>query len=109
MKISGKALFLSALVLPGLGQITLKRYKIGIVILVTVVISISRMMSAAMNQANAIVNNLVMQGGALDISTIANASTQATGNTTTNLYLWIIIACWLFSIIDVLMAGKKSV
>lgn len=112
MKISGKAIFLSALVLPGLGQITLKRYKTGIVILLTVVISISRMMSAAMDQANAIVNNLVMQGGALDISTIANAATQATGSTdnaTYNLYLWLIIACWLISIIDVLMAGKKSV
>lgn len=111
MKTSRKAIFLSALVLPGLGQITLKRYKTGIAIMLAVLLSIYNMMSIAMEQANAIVNKMIAQGGVLDITTIANAATQATGSTgnaTYNLYLWIIIACWLISIVDVWKAGKKS-
>lgn len=110
MKTQKKAVLLSALVLPGLGQITLKRYKIGIAIIVTTIISIYRMMSIAMEQANVIVNKLMAQGGVLDMQAIVNASGQsvgAVGNASYNLYVWIIIICWLISIADAWLAGKK--
>lgn len=111
MKTSSKAIFLSALVLPGLGQITLKRYKTGIAIMFAVVISVYKIISIATEKANAILNDIMVQGGVLDIATIMNATTQATdstGNATYSFYLWIIIACWLLSIFDAWFTGKKA-
>lgn len=110
MKNTRKAILLSALVLPGLGQITLKRYKMGIAIMVITAISAYRMLSIAMGQANAIVNKMLTQGGVLDLTSIANATAQATGssgNPSYQLYLWVIIACWVISIVDAWQAGKK--
>ena len=111
MKESSKALVLSSLVFPGLGQVILKRYKTAAVIMLAVAISFYRILSIALEQANAIVNKVIVQGGVLDMQAIANATTQATSSTdnaTFNLYLWIIIACWLISIVDAWITGKKS-
>lgn len=107
MKTWKKAILLSALVLPGLGQITLKRYKTGIAIILVVVVSFYRMMSVALEQANAIVNKAIEQGGGLDIMAISNAASSS-DNSTYNLYLWIIIACWVIGIVDAWLAGTKS-
>lgn len=109
METQKKAVLLSALVLPGLGQITLKRYKVGITVIISVVISLYLMMSIVMQQANAIVNQLISQGGVLDVQSIANAAGQSAGsdNATYNLYLWIIIACWVISLADIWLAGRK--
>lgn len=108
METQKKAVLLSALVFPGLGQITLKRYKIAVVIMLAVGISFYKMVSIALEQANAIVNKISMQGGVLDMQAIANATAQATsstGNSTFNFYLWTIIACWLISLVDAWLAG----
>ena len=111
MKKSSKALVLSGLVFPGLGQIILKRYKTAALIMIAVAISFYNMLSIALEQANAIVNKVIVQGGVLDMQAITDAANQATGsadNATFNVYLWIIIACWLIGIVDVWIAGKKS-
>ena len=111
MKKSSKALVLSGLVFPGLGQIILKRYKTAALIMAVVAISFYNMLSIAMEQANAIVNKVLAQGGVLDMQAITDAASQATSsadNSTFNLYLWIIIACWLISIVDAWIAGKRS-
>ena len=111
MKQTHKAILLSALVCPGLGQIILKRYKTAVLIMLAVAISFYNMLSIALEQANAIVNKVIAQGGTLDMQAITDAATQATSstdNTTFNLYLWIIIACWLISIIDAWRPQKKS-
>lgn len=111
MKKTHKAILLSALVFPGLGQIILKHYKTAALIMLAVAISFYRILSIALEQANAIVNKVMVQGGVLDMQAIANATTQATSSTdnaTFKLYLWIIIACWLISIVDAWISGKKS-
>jgi len=107
MKNRRKAFLLSALVLPGLGQITLKRYKTGIVIILAVLFGLFQMMSIAMEQANEIVNKVIAEGGALDITAISNAATQAS-NSTANFYLWLIVACWAISLLDVWLVGRKG-
>ena len=111
MKKSSKALVLSGLVFPGLGQIILKRYKAAAVIMLAVAISFYKMLSIALEQANAIVNKVITQGGVLDMQAITDAATQATistDNSTFKLYLWVIIVCWLISIVDAWVTGKKS-
>lgn len=108
MNIQKKALLLSALVLPGLGQITLKRYKVGIAILVITTFSIYRVMSLAMEQANAVVNKMMTQDGVLDLQSLTDASGQSvSANTSYDLYVWIIIACWVISIVDIWLAGRR--
>ena len=101
-------MLLSALVLPGLGQLTLKRYKTGIALICAVAISFYRMMSIAMQQANAIVDQLMSQGGGMDIQAIASQSASAAGDASYNYYLWIIIACWVISLVDIWRAGQKA-
>lgn len=111
MKTENKALLLSALVLPGLGQIALRRYKTGIAIIILVVISLYRMMSIAMQQANAMVNQLMAQGQTLDMQAIADAAGQSAAsgaNSAYNFYMWTIIICWIVSIVDVWLRGRKQ-
>ena len=68
-------------------------------------------MAVTLEQANAIVNKVITQGGVLDMQAITDAATQATistDNSTFKLYLWVIIVCWLISIVDAWVTGKKS-
>ena len=97
MKNTRKAVLLSALVLPGLGQLVLKRYKFAGGFFLAVAISFYGMVGIAMERATDILNKINIQGGALDVQAIVNATTQATistDNSTFNLYLSVIIACW---------------
>ena len=97
MKDKRKAILLSALVLPGLGQITLKRYKLGMAILVLVTWSIYRLMEIVTQQANAMVNKMMTQGGTLDLQ----AMTANAGGSSYDFYVWIIISCWVISLVDI--------
>ncbi len=111
MKKNRKAIFLSALVLPGLGQLVFQRYKLAGGIFLVMAISFYGMVSIAIEQATDILNKINIQGGALDVEAIINATTQATNSTDNsmfNLYLAVIAICWIMSIVDVLLVGKKA-
>lgn len=107
MRAKNKAILLSALVLPGLGQLTLKRYKLGAIILVTVVISFYKVITIATQRANEIVNDMLSQSGALDMQAISHAA-QSAGNSSYDFYVWLMIACWIISIVDILFAKKTG-
>jgi len=106
MTTNRKAILLSALVLPGLGQFTLKRYKRGISIVLIVLFSFYKVMSVATERANEIVNKMMSQGGVVDLQSISNAASSA-GSASYNYYVWIIIACWLVSLIDIALLKSK--
>lgn len=108
MKKTRKAFLLSAFVLPGLGQLTLKRYKTGIVLVLVVTISFFQLLAIAVHQANAIVDGLLSQGGTADIMTITDAAQRAADNSAYQMYVWLIIACWLLSLVDVWLAGRRG-
>lgn len=111
MKKSQKALLLSALVLPGLGQMTLKRYKTGIVLILIAAISSIVVLRIAMMKARAIVDQLMAQGVVPDIATIMDITSQVTAvsdDSTFNHFVWVFIAGWLVGILDVWFAGKRS-
>ena len=111
MNNSLKGAFLSGLIFPGLGQIVLKRYKRGVVIMLTVLVSLSVVVVQAVQHALAILEKIASEGGEISMSTISNAATQATstsGNQTFNFVLLLVILCWIIGVVDAYRIGKKK-
>jgi len=111
MKNSLKGAFLSGLIFPGLGQIVLKHYKRGAVIMLTVLVSLSVVVVKAVQHALAILEKIELEGGAISMSTISNAATQASttsGSLTFNLVLLLVILCWTIGVVDAYRIGKKK-
>ncbi len=101
---------MSGLVFPGLGQVVLKNYKRGIVLIVTVSICIAVIVAAAVQKAFLIMEKIELEGGAIDLNTISNAAAQAAATSDSliyNLSLLFIVCCWIFGIIDAYRIGKK--
>lgn len=106
-----KALLLSALIFPGAGQLYLRRAKTGVVLLVTTVICIFTMVASVMTTAMSAVQQIQTSGGIVDmsqISRIATETTQQASNSGFTLALSLIVICWLYSIVDAVLACKKS-
>jgi hypothetical protein len=111
MNNSLKGAFLSGLIFPGLGQVVLKYYKRGAVIMLTVLVSLSVIVVKAVQHALAILEKIESAGGAISMSTISNAATQASttsGSLTFNLLLLLVILCWIIGVVDAYRIGKKK-
>jgi hypothetical protein len=111
MNNSLKGAFLSGLIFPGLGQVVLKNYKRGAVIIIMVLISLSVVVVTAVQHALAILEKIQSEGGAISMNTISNAATQSSstsGSLTFNLAWFLIILCWIFGVIDAYRIGKKK-
>ncbi len=106
-----KGAFWSGLIFPGLGQVVLKHYKRGAVIMITVLVSLSIFVVKAVQQALAILEKIEPEGGIISMSTISDAATQAStisGSRTLNLALLLLILCWIIGVIDAYIIGKKK-
>jgi hypothetical protein len=111
MNNSLKGVFLSGLIFPGLGQVVLKHYKRGAVIMLTVLVSLSIVVVKAVQHALAILEKIESEGGAISMSTISDAATQASttsGSLTFNLALLLVILCWIIGVVDAYRIGKKK-
>ncbi len=111
MNNSLKGALLSGLIFPGLGQVVLKHYKRGAVIMLTVLFSLSVIVVKAVQHALAILEKIESAGGAISMSTISNAATQASttsGSLTFNLLLLLVILCWIIAVVDAYRIGKKK-
>ena len=111
MNNSLKGAFWSGLVFPGLGQVVLKHYKRGAVIMLVVLISMSVVVVKAVHSALAILENIELESGAISMSTISNAASQASttsGSLTINLVLLLTILCWVFGVVDAYRIGKEK-
>jgi len=105
-----KGALLSGLVFPGLGQVNLKHYKRGIALMLIVSISLLVIVVKAVLQALTILEKIESEGRAIDMSTILNATTQASTTSDSLLYkfvLLLIILCWIIGIVDAYRIGKK--
>jgi hypothetical protein len=105
-----KGALLSGLVLPGLGQVSLKHYKRGAVLMLTVLISLSVIVAKAAQLALTILEKLEIEGGAISVSAIAQAVTQASSpsdSLTVNFFTLLIILCWVIGVVDAYRIGKK--
>ena len=106
-----KAAFLSGLVLPGLGQFFLKRYKRGTVLVLVVLGSMFVIISKALDQAWTILEKIEAEGGTLDMTTITNAATQAVSGADNSAYSFaflLVVVCWVAGIVDAYRVGKKK-
>ncbi len=109
MNNSLKGAFWSGLIFPGLGQVVLKRFKRGAVIMLMFLVSMSVVVVKAGHSALAILEKLESEGGAISMSTISNAATQASttsGSLTFKLVLLLTILCWTFGVVDAYRIGK---
>lgn len=106
-----KGAFLSGLIFPGLGQVVLKHYKRGIVIMLTVQVSMTIVIIVAVQKAFTIFRIIESGGGAVDMNTISNAVTQASKTSGSFIFnfAWILMTfCWIFGIVDAFRIGKKK-
>jgi hypothetical protein len=111
MNNSLKGALLSGLVFPGLGQIVLKHYKRGAIIMLTVLVSLSVIIIEAVQKAFTILEKIGSEGGTIDMNTILTAASQAS-TTSDNLIfsfaLLLIIFCWIIGVVDAFRIGKKK-
>ena len=111
MNNSLKGVLLSGLIFPGLGQVVLKHYKRGAVIMFTVLVSLSIVVVKAVQHALSILEKIESAGEAIKMSTISNAATQASttsGSLTFNIVLLLVILCWIIGVVDAYRIGKKK-
>jgi hypothetical protein len=106
-----KGALLSALVFPGLGQIVLKRYRRGIVLLLAPLAGLVAMVATATREAGRILATIEAEGGVIDQDAMSRAIAQSTswsGNLTFNLLLIAIALCWVYSAVDAYRIGKQQ-
>jgi hypothetical protein len=111
MNNSLKGALLSGLVFPGLGQIVLKHYKRGAIIMLTVLVSMSVIIIEAVQKAFTILEKIGSEGGTIDMNTISTAATQASTTSDNLLFsfaLLLIIFCWIIGVVDAFRIGKKK-
>jgi hypothetical protein len=110
MSKSLRAALLSGLVFPGLGQIVLKHYKRGVVLMLTVLVCLSVVVVKAVQQALTILDRIQSGDGIVSMSKILTAAHQASGisdDYIINLVLLFIVLCWSIGIVDAYRIGKK--
>ncbi len=110
MEKSLKGALLSGLVFPGLGQIALKHYKNGAILVFTFVVNLAILVTEAVKRALAILENIQLNGGAIDMAVIADAAARASstaGNFKFNFALSLTLICWIMGIVDAYYIGKK--
>ncbi len=110
MKKSLKGALISGLVFPGLGQVILKGYKRGALLILMISVAMLIFILKAVEQAFIILENVESAGGALDMNALLNAAAEAStspANSAMNYALSFIFLCWLYSIIDAFLLGRR--
>lgn len=111
MNNSLRGALLSGLVFPGLGQVILKHYKRGIALMLIVLASLLVIIAQAVQQALTILEKTESEGGAIDMSTISKAATQASTTSESlifKLLLLLIIFCWIIGVVDAYLSGRRK-
>lgn len=109
MKKSLKAALLSGLVFPGVGQFWLKHAIRGGVLVVAVSASLAVIVVKVTQQALAILEKIESEGGAVDLVAVVNsANSSSAGDTAIKIASLLLVACWLASIVDAYVLGRKK-
>jgi len=104
-----KGTLLSALVLPGLGQLVLGRRRRGWVLIGIVLATLSALVAQATGIALRALAQLEAAGGTLDTPAVTAAARDALaagGAGTLRVLLLGLAACWLFAIVDAWRIGR---
>jgi len=109
MKQSVKAALLSALVLPGLGHVMLKKYRRGVLLMLVALAAASDYLALTMQSALILVDRITGGEIPLDeaaISSLVSDPVSGTGGVLLPLSALVFIACWLIGIIDAYRLGR---
>jgi hypothetical protein len=111
MNNSQKGAFWSGLVFPGLGQVVLKRYKRGAVIMLTVLAGMSVIVVQVVQKGLIILEKIKSERGTIDMDMILDATTQASTNSDSfifSLAVLLLTFCWIIGTVDAFRIGKKK-
>ena len=112
MKASYKSALLSAFVFPGVGQLYLKKYWRGLVIMFLACAGLGYMIwSAAKSAINRLDDVMVtMQGDTTNLHELSDIAGSKLINTDPyNNFVFYVTACiWIFAVIDAYRAGKQK-
>jgi len=106
-----KGAFWSGLVFPGLGQVVLKHYKRGAVIILAVLTGLSVIVVQAAQKAFIILKKIESEGGTIDLNTIFNAASQASTHSDSLIFgsaVLLITFCWIIGVVDAYKIGKEK-
>ena len=107
-----KAALFSALLFPGWGQIYLKKYKRGILIILPVVACMLSITWAIIKIAVTVIKAAPFKKGTADFSAVVNVTINAIKALDIYFLLSIfllIVFLWVFSTIDAYLLGKKEI
>jgi len=110
MNKSTKAALFSALLFPGWGQIYLKKYKRGIIIMLPVVAGVLYISWAILQITLQVIKAAPFKKGTVDFSTVLDLTNNSIKSLDSIYYSLILITIaffWVFSIIDAYLLGKK--
>ncbi|MDF1535799.1 MAG: hypothetical protein P1S46_04760 [bacterium] len=102
---------MSGVIFPGLGQVFLKHYKRGILLMLTVFAGLMIIAVKAVQYAFTILERIELQGGVIEIKAITDAAARALTASDSVIYrlgFLVIVACWIFGIADAYRIGKKK-
>ena len=103
MKKSSKAALLSALIFPGVGHLVLKQYLRGSALVLVAFTAFSVAVDRAYQRALTVVDRILAGDVPADTGSIADmvsSSTSGADSVIDNAAVIVLVACWLFAIID---------
>ena len=103
-----KAALLSGLVFPGSGQIYLKRYWRGLIIMFLAGLSLVIIVAMAAGAALEGIKAMQIEGKAADLNAMAKMAAKSPTDTASNYWTIFIVCCWIFSVIDAYRIGKRQ-
>ncbi len=108
MKPAVKAALLSALIFPGSGQIYLRRRARGLALIAVTLGCLALIITATVSGAMDTIRQMQDAGAPLDVGSIEK---YASKNSADYFYyrpaLYILMACWIFALIDAWIIGKR--
>lgn len=105
-----KGLLWSALVFPGLGQLVLKLYKRAALFIAVAVSCIGIIVVRAVNNALAVLDEVKIVDGTIDMNSVTQAAQQAVSGADNSLYnflLVLLLVCWVVAALEAFLAGKR--
>lgn len=107
MSRSTNALLLSALVMPGAGQLYLKHVLRGMVLIAVSLVCLWLIGESMWQQAAVVLDQLRSSEASLDTSHIAELAAQTPGGSSGSTATFVLIGCWLGGLIDTYWLCKK--
>ncbi len=111
MSRSTDAVLLSALVIPGAGQLYLKHFRRGFALIGASLACLWVLLDRALQVASAVLGQLADDGGAIDAGRITELVAQASSSPTSTLVTLATLGlgvCWVVGIVDAYRLGHRA-